>query len=166
MSVGLAHLLILLVALQRLGELVYARRNDRALRAAGGVEHGKRHYPLLVGLHTAWLGALVATVPADAPIHAGALIAFVLLQLARVWTLTSLGRFWTTRVIVVPGRARVRRGPYRFVRHPNYLIVALEIPLLPLAFGAWPLAIGFALANLAMLAWRIRVEERALAANR
>jgi methyltransferase len=165
MSVGLPQLLILLVALQRLGELVYARRNDRALRAAGGVEYGTGHYPVLVGLHTAWLFALFATVPADAPIHAGALILFILLQGPRVWTLASLGRFWTTRVIVVPDSAPVRRGPYRFVRHPNYLIVALEIPLLPLVFGAWQLAIGFALANLAMLAWRIRVEERALATN-
>jgi methyltransferase len=81
-----------------------------------------------------------------------------------VWTLASLGGFWTTRVIVVPGAELVRRGPYRFIRHPNYLIVALEVPVLPLVFGAWPLALGFALANLAVLAWRIRVEERALAA--
>ena len=163
MSVGLPQLLILLVALQRLGELIYARRNDRRLRAAGGVEHGARHYPLLVGLHTAWLVTLVATVPAGAPILAVPLAAFLLLQGLRVWTLISLGPFWSTRVIVVPGSDRVTRGPYRFLRHPNYLIVALELPLLPLTFGAWPLAVGFGLANLAVLAWRIRVEERALA---
>mgnify|MGYP006426691749 CR=1 FL=1 len=163
-NLGLPQLLILLVALQRLGELVYARRNDRRLRAAGGVEHGARHYPLLVGLHTAWLVALVATVPAGAQILAVPLAAFLMLQGLRVWTLVSLGRFWTTRVIVVPGSERVRSGPYRILRHPNYLIVALEIPILPLVFGAWPLAIGFGLVNLAVLAWRIRVEERALAA--
>jgi methyltransferase len=165
MSLGLPHLLILLVALQRLGELVYARRNDRRLRAAGGVEYGARHYPLLVGLHAAWLVALVVTVPAEAPINLAALIAFLLLQAARIWTLASLGAFWTTRVIVVPGSERVQSGPYRIVRHPNYLIVALEIPLLPLVFGAWPLAVGFGLANIALLAWRIRVEDRALEQN-
>lgn len=163
MSVGLPHLLILLVALQRLGELVYARANDRRLRAAGGIEYGAGHYPLLVALHTAWLAALVASVPSDAPILAVPLAAFLLLQGLRVWTLASLGRFWSTRVIVVPGAGLVRRGPYRFVRHPNYLIVALEIPVLPLVFGDWVLAAGFGLMNLAVLAWRIRVEDRALA---
>lgn len=163
MSVGVAHLLILLVTVQRLGELLYARRNDRRLRAAGGVEYGAGHYPLLVGLHTAWLAALFLSVPAGAPILIGPLMLFLLLQGVRIWTLASLGGFWTTRVIVVPGAGRVRRGPYRFMRHPNYLIVALEIPVLPLVFGAWPLALGFGLANLAVLAWRIRVEERALA---
>jgi methyltransferase len=163
MTVGLPQLLILLVALQRLGELVHARRNDRRLRAAGGVEYGAGHYPVLVGLHTAWLVALFVTVPADAPVLVAPLVVYLLLQALRVWTLASLGGFWTTRVIVVPGTGLVRRGPYRFVRHPNYLIVALEIPALPLVFGAWPLALGFGLANLAVLVWRIRVEERALA---
>ena len=164
MDIGLPQLLILLVALQRLGELIYARRNDRRLRAAGGVEYGGGHYPLLVGLHTAWLVALFVSVAPGTPILLGPLVAYLLLQGLRVWTLASLGGFWTTRVIVVPGAERVRRGPYGFLRHPNYLIVALEIPLLPLVFGAWPLAAGFGLANLAVLAWRIRVEERALAA--
>ena len=163
MNIGLAHLLILLVAAQRLGELFYARRNDRRLRAAGGVEYGASHYPLLVGLHTAWLAALFLSVSAETPILWGPLAGYLLLQGLRVWTLASLGGFWTTRVIVVPGAELVRRGPYRFVRHPNYLIVALEIPVLPLVFGAWPLALAFGLANLAVLAWRLRVEERALA---
>ena len=163
MNIGLAHLLILLVAAQRLGELLYARRNDRRLLAAGGVEYGASHYPLLVGLHTAWLAALFLSVSAETPILWGPLAGYLLLQGLRVWTLASLGGFWTTRVIVVPGAELVRRGPYRFVRHPNYLIVALEIPVLPLVFGAWPLALAFGLANLAVLAWRLRVEERALA---
>lgn len=163
MSFGLPQLLVLLVALQRLGELLHARRNDARLRAAGGVEYGAGHYPVLVGLHTTWLIALFASVPAGAPIQMVPLALYLVLQALRVWTLASLGRFWTTRVIVVPGSERVRRGPYRFLSHPNYLIVALEVPLLALVFGAWPLALGFGLANLAILAWRIRVEERALA---
>jgi len=161
--VGLAQVVTLLVALQRLAELGYARRNARRLLAAGGVEHGAGHHPLFVALHGAWLAALFVLVPAEAPAHWGLLGLYGLLQLGRLWVITSLGRRWTTRVIVVPGAPLVTRGPYRFVRHPNYLVVALEIPVLPLAFGAWQIALGFGLANLALLAHRIRVEARALA---
>ena len=160
---GLAQIVTLLVALQRLAELGYARRNARRLLAAGGVEHGAGHYPLFVALHGAWLVALFVLVPAEAPADWGLLGLYGLLQLGRLWVIASLGRRWTTRVIVVPGAPLVTRGPYRFLRHPNYLIVALEIPVLPLAFGAWQIALGFGLANLALLAHRIRVEERALA---
>ncbi len=160
---GLAQIVTLLVALQRLAELGYARRNARRLLAAGGVEHGAGHYPLFVALHGAWLVALFVLVPAEAPANWGLLGLYGLLQLGRLWVIASLGRRWTTRVIVVPGVPLVTRGPYRFLRHPNYLVVALEIPVLPLAFGAWHLALAFGLANLALLAQRIRVEERALA---
>ncbi len=160
---GLAQIVTLLVALQRLAELGYARRNARRLLAAGGVEHGAGHYPLFVALHGAWLAALFVMVPAEAPADWGLLGLYGLLQLGRLWVIASLGRRWTTRVIVVPGAPLVTRGPYRFLRHPNYLIVALEIPVLPLAFGAWQIALGFGLANLALLAWRFRIEERALA---
>ena len=160
---GLAQIVTLLVALQRLAEVGYARRNARHLLAAGGVEHGAGHYPLFVALHGAWLVALFVLVPADAPANWGLLGLYGLLQLGRLWVIASLGRRWTTRVIVVPGARLVTRGPYRFLRHPNYLIVALEIPVLPLAFGAWQIALVFGLANLALLAHRIRVEARALA---
>ena len=160
---GLAQIVTLLVALQRLAEVGYARRNARRLLAAGGVEHGAGHYPLLVALHGAWLAALFALVPAEAPANWGLLGLYGLLQLGRLWVIASLGGRWTTRVIVVPGAPLVTRGPYRFLRHPNYLVVALEIPVLPLAFGAWQIALGFGLANLALLAQRIRVEARALA---
>ncbi len=160
---GPAQIVALLVAAQRLGELAYARRNTKRLRAAGGVEHGARHYPLIVALHAGWLAALAVLVPAGAPVDWGLLGLYGLLQVGRLWVIVSLGARWTTRVIVPPGIVRVTRGPYRFLRHPNYLVVALEIPLLPLAFGAWHIALGFGLANLALLAHRIRVEERALA---
>ena len=160
---GLAQIVTLLVALQRLAEVGYARRNARRLLAAGGVEHGAGHYPLFVALHAGWLVALFVLVPADAPANWGLLGLYGLLQLGRLWVIASLGRRWTTRVIVVPGAPLVTRGPYRFLRHPNYLVVALEIPVLPLAFGAWHIALAFGLANLALLAQRIRVEERALA---
>ena len=160
---GICQIVALLVALQRLAELGYARRNARRLLAAGGVEHGAGHYPLFVALHGAWLVALFVLVPAEAPADWGLLGLYGLLQLGRLWVIASLGGRWTTRVIAVPGAALVKRGPYRFLRHPNYLVVALEIPLLPLAFGAWQIALVFGLANLALLAQRIRIEERALA---
>ena len=166
MVIGLPQIVALLVAAQRLGELAYARRNTKRLMAAGGVEHGAGHYPLIVALHGGWLAALFALVPPDAPPSWGLLGGYGLLQLGRLWIIVSLGARWTTRVIALPGAPRVRRGPYRFLSHPNYLVVALEIPLLPLAFGAWQMALGFGLANLALLAHRIRVEDRALAGSR
>ena len=92
--------------------------------------------------------------------------AFLLLQAARLWVIASLGRFWTTRVITLPGAPLVRRGPYRWLKHPNYLVVVAEIAVLPLTFGAWALALGFSLANAALLADRIRTEEKALAPRR
>jgi methyltransferase len=155
-----------LVALQRLFEVVYAERNTRALLARGAVEVGRAHYPLIVLLHAAWLLALVLCLPLDATIYWIPLALFVLLQLARVWVIAALGPYWTTRIITLERTPLVRRGPYRFVRHPNYLVVAGEIAMLPLAFGEVEVAIAFTLLNAAMLAWRIRQEDTALAARR
>ena len=155
-----------LVALQRLGELVYARRNSRRLLARGGVEVGAGHYPFLVLLHGAWLIALAVAVPRDAPVNVALLAVFLALQGGRLWVMKSLGRYWTTRIITVPGAPVVTSGPYRFLRHPNYWVVAGEIAVLPLVFGAWEIAALFSLANLALLRHRIRVEDQALAARR
>ena len=155
-------IVLLLVAAQRVGELFYARRNQQWLLAHGGVEVGASHYPLIVVLHAAWLIAMAITIPPAAPPNWWLLGAYALLQAARVWTIASLGRHWTTRVIVVPGAPLVRRGPYRFLRHPNYIVVAAEIAVLPLAFGAIAIAIVFSLLNAALMAWRIPVEDRAL----
>jgi methyltransferase len=157
---------VALVALERLAELWHARRNTRALLDAGGVEVGRSHYPLIVALHTAWLLAIVLTVPREAGVSVPLLIAFAVLQGVRLWVLTSLGRYWTTRVITLPGAPLVRRGPYRYLRHPNYLLVAAEIAVLPLAFGAWGLAAVFSALNAALLAWRISLEDQALAPRR
>jgi methyltransferase len=162
----IAALVVGLVALERLAELWYARRNTRALLDAGGVEVGGGHYPLMVALHAAWLVAIVATVPREAGVSLALLAVFVVLQAARAWVLLSLGRYWTTRIITVPGASLVRRGPYRFLRHPNYVVVAAEIAVLPLAFGAWGVAVFFSALNAALLAWRISVEEQALAPRR
>ncbi len=155
-----------LVALQRLGELFYARANSRRLLARGGVEAGAGHYPLLVLLHGAWLIALAVAVPRDAPIDLGFLAVFLALQGGRLWVMKSLGRYWTTRIIIVPGAPVITSGPYRFVRHPNYWVVAGEIAVLPLVFGAWEIAALFSLANLVLLRHRIRVEDEALAQRR
>jgi methyltransferase len=160
------HLLVALIVVQRLIELAIARVNTRRLRAAGGIEHGAAHYPLIVALHAAWLASLIVFVPAGAVIDPVLLGVFVALQLGRVWVLTTLGRYWTTRIVTVPGVPLVRRGPFRLVRHPNYLIVAAEIVVVPLIAGAWELALVFGLANAAVLAWRIRIEDRALAERR
>jgi methyltransferase len=162
---GLPQVVVLLVALQRLAEVVYARRNERRLCAAGGIERGARHYPLLVLLHAAWLGCTFLFVPPDADVSLLLLGFYAVLQAGRLWTIASLGQYWTTRVIEVPGAPRVRRGPYRYLRHPNYLIVALEIAVLPAAFGAWSVAGAFSVANAALLLWRLRVEEQALASR-
>lgn len=155
-----------LVALQRLGELVYARRNSRRLLARGGVEVGAGHYPFLVLLHGVWLIALAVAVPRDAPVNVALLAVFLALQGGRLWVMKSLGRYWTTRIITVPGAPVVTSGPYRFLRHPNYWVVAGEIAVLPLVFGAWEIAALFSLANLALLRHRIRIEDQALAARR
>ena len=160
------YLAVLLVALQRIAELVYARRNTRRLLASGGIEHGAGHYPLFVALHGSWLIVLILMVPPTVQPNLTLLLLFGLLQLARVWVVASLGRFWTTRIITVPGAPLVRRGPYRFLRHPNYLVVALEIAVLPLAFGAWQIALGFSVLNALLLWYRIGQEERVLAPRR
>jgi len=150
-----------LVTVQRLGELVLARRNTRRLLAQGGVEYGAAHYPLIVGLHAAWLLGLWA-LAWDRPAHVGWLIAYGVLQGLRVWVLASLGARWTTRIIAVPGETLVRRGPYRFVSHPNYLVVAGEIAVLPLVFDLPAYAAAFTLANAAVLWIRIRAENAVL----
>lgn len=156
-------IVLALVALQRILELIYAHRNAARLLQRGGSETGASHYPLFVLLHAAWLIAMAVLIPpAAAPVW-WLLGVYAGLQILRVWTVASLGERWTTRVIALPGAPLVRRGPYRFLRHPNYAIVCAEIAILPLAFGAVEIAIVFSILNAALLAWRIRIEEGALA---
>lgn len=156
-------IILVLVALQRLGELVYAQRNTSRLLARGAIEIGRRHYPLFVLLHASWLLTLFVSVPQDAPINWPLLAIFAILQGLRLWVVATLGPYWTTRILTLPGAPLIRSGPFRFVRHPNYLVVIGEIAALPLVFGAWRIALVFSLLNLALLAWRIRIEEQALA---
>jgi methyltransferase len=159
--VTLSIVILALVTLQRLGELVVARRNTARLIADGGVERGASHYPLMVSLHAAWLIGLWVWAW-DRPANLGWLAAYLTLEVLRIWVLASIGRRWTTRIIVVPGEALVRKGPYRFVPHPNYLVVAGEIAVLPLVFGLTAYALAFSVLNAAMLWLRIRAEDAAL----
>ena len=163
---SLFHAVLLLVATARLIELSIARRNTRRLLAEGAVEAGRAHYPAVVALHLAWLLCLLLLLPADPEVRWPWLIFFLLLQPLRVWVMASLGRFWTTRVLSLPGAPLVRRGPYRLLRHPNYLVVELELVSLPLAFGAPLTALAFGLSNALILAWRIRIEDGLLAPRR
>ena len=161
-----AYAVIALVIFQRFGELVLANRNTQRLKAKGAVEIGAGHYRFIVLLHMAWLMAVLWLLPAPLVIHWVWLGVFFLLQAARVWVIVTLGPYWTTRIISMPDAPLIKAGPYRFLRHPNYVVVAGEILALPLAFGEIAVAILFSVANAAMLFWRIREEEGALASRR
>jgi methyltransferase len=157
---------VVLVAIQRLLELRYSRRNERRLFARGAVERGSGHYPVIVAIHTLWLVSTLVEgllrgpeIPAWWPLP---LAAFLLVQPLRYWAILSLGENWNTRVLVVPGGKLVRRGPYRYFPHPNYVVVAVEVLTLPLIFGAWITALVFSLLNAALLYVRIKTENRAL----
>jgi methyltransferase len=158
-------IVLALVALQRIVEAIYAERNTRRLLARGGFEVAPEQHVWFVALHAAWLLSMALFVPWSRQPNWWLLGLFVLLQLGRVWVLAALGPYWTTKIVSIPGAPLVRRGPYRFVRHPNYAIVACEIAALPLAFGAWALAVTFTVLNAALLTWRLRAENRALGAR-
>jgi methyltransferase len=155
-----------LLALERGLELVVSARHARRLLARGGVETGRGHYKPMVVFHAAFLVACAAEAvayPRPPPeVAVLALAGALLAQGLRWWAIGTLGERWSTRVIVLPGAAPVTGGPYRYLRHPNYLAVALEMALVPLAFASWRSALVFSAGNAALLAVRIRAEERAL----
>lgn len=157
----LPYAIMLFVTLQRLSELIIARLNTSRLLAAGAHEVGASHYPVMVAMHAAWLAALWFTV-GDRPVSMPLLLLFAVLQLMRIWVLATLHSRWTTRIIVTQDAALVNKGPFRFLRHPNYTVVTAEIAVLPLTFGLIWIAALFTLLNAAMLYVRIAVENRAL----
>jgi methyltransferase len=161
-------LLIVAVALERLAELVVSNRNRAWSRAHGGLEFGAGHYPVMVVLHTGLLaGCLVEAIALHRPFIAALgwpMLAIVLAaQGLRWWCIATLGPQWNTRVVVVPGAARVTGGPYRFLSHPNYVAVVAEGAALPLVHTAWITALAFVVLNAALLRKRIKVENAALA---
>jgi methyltransferase len=156
-----ASMLLAFVTIERLGELLLARRNTNALLAKGAYEAAPGHYMFIVMLHAAWLAGLWI-LAWDKPIAPGWLAVFILLQGLRFWVLATLGKRWTTRIIVLPGGPLVRTGPYRFLSHPNYVVVIGEIAVLPLCFGLVWYALAFSALNALVLAVRIREENSAL----
>lgn len=154
--------LILLVAVERVAELVVSQRNLEWSKAHGGREFGAGHYPVMVALHTGLLAGAVAEARARRRWIWPAFWAVVAAQVLRWWCITTLGKQWNTRVVVVPGAPRVIGGPYRLVPHPNYVAVVLEGAALPLVGGAWVTAGVFSVANALLLRTRIRVENEAL----
>lgn len=153
--------ILVFVTAQRLVELPIARANSARLLAAGGYEVAPAHYPLIVLVHAAWLATLWWLAPGQ-NIQLGFLALFGVTELARIWVLRTLGERWTTRIIIVPGEKLVTSGPYRYVSHPNYIVVVAEIALLPLVFGLGQVAMLFSAMNAAVLAIRISAENRAL----
>ena len=160
-----AELILGAITLQRVGELVISRANTRKLLARGAVEVAPRHYPLIITVHAAWLLSLWVF-GRDQPVNVVALAGYLILQCLRFWVFWTLGSRWTTRIIVLPEQPLVSAGPYRFLSHPNYAVVAGEIAVLPLVLDLPLLAIVFTILNAAVLAIRIQAENRALAASR
>ena len=151
------------VVVQRLAELAYANANTRRLLAEGGREYGASHYPLFIILHSGWLMSIALFAkPDDAP-NLVLLNAFIASQTFRFWTLASIGRWWTTRIISAPHFPRITHGPYRFLRHPNYALVVVEIALVPLLLGSISAAICYSALNAALLALRLKIENSVLA---
>lgn len=157
------HIAILgFVTLQRLGELVLAKANTAALLERGAREVASWHYPLIVAVHAGWLACLWWFAPGR-DIEWVLIGLFVVLQMARVWVIRTLGPRWTTRIIVLPGAPRIDTGPFRYLSHPNYAVVMAELVLLPLAFGLWWISTLFFALNAVVLAIRITAENKALA---
>ncbi|CAN5263026.1 isoprenylcysteine carboxylmethyltransferase family protein [soil metagenome] len=164
LSIQPLMVMIGLVIGQRLGELYIANRNTKLLLARGGREIGKGHYPLFFLLHGSWLASLALFVPYDTKPILPLIGLYLVLQVGRIWVMSALGPYWTTRIITI-NEPIVRKGPFRFVKHPNYLVVAAEIAVLPLAFHAWKIALVFSILNGLLLAWRIHVEDNSLKAR-
>lgn len=157
-----ARRVIALVVAQRVAEMLWSRRNENRLKLRGGVESGRRHYPAMVTMHAAWIAATALESTTTRQTNRAALAGYVALQPLRYWVIRSLGDRWTTRIFVVPGEPAVEHGPFRRVRHPNYLIVAAEIVLLPLALGARRTGFVFTVLNAVLMMVRIPAEENAL----
>jgi methyltransferase len=155
-----------IVILQRLIELLIARKNEKWMKAQGAMEFGRNHYQYMVCMHIIFFTSLciekIALNREISSLWPFLLVFFLLVQGIRIWVITSLGRFWNTKIIVLPNSEVVRKGPYRLIKHPNYLVVSVELIVLPLLFKAYATAILFTLLNMVILSIRIPQEEKAL----
>ena len=159
------YFILVFVIIQRLVELLIAKRNEQSMLAKGAYEVGASHYPFMILLHVSFFISFLVEVmyfKADLTPQYGLLLGFLVLQMLRVWCLVSLGVFWNTKIIILPDANVVVKGPYAYIRHPNYLVVCLEIAILPLMFQAYFTAITFTILNILMLLVRIPIEEKAL----
>lgn len=159
-------IIISLVITQRIVEVFIAKRNEKKMLSLGAYEVGASHYPYMVALHISFFVCLIAEVLVFnriiSPVAPLFLLLFIFAQVLRIWCLQSLGKFWNTKIIILPNANVVTKGPYLFMRHPNYVVVCVEIVLLPLMFQAYFTAVTFTLLNLAMLSVRIPLEEKSL----
>lgn len=161
--IGPPQIAALAVLAQRGLEELYSARNTRRLIAEGGREEGRDFYPVVAVSHLAWIGSVFFLIPADAPVLWPLLVMYLTLQVLRYWVISSLGRFWTHRIITLDDAPLVQRGPYRLVRHPNYVVVVAETLLLPLVFGAWAVAVIMTAVWAAVIRYKIIIEDRAIA---
>ena len=161
--VGPPQIAALLILVQRGCEELYSARNTRALMAAGGYEVGGAYYPVVAVTHLAWIAGVFFLLPASAPISPPLLVLYLALQLVRYWIIGTIGRFWTHRIITLEGAPVVRRGPYRYFAHPNYVVTVAETLLLPAVFGGWALGTILAAVWAAVLYYKIILENSALA---
>ena len=164
--IGAPQVAALLVLLQRGVEELHSARNTRRLVAAGAIEVGREYYPVVAVTHLSWIAAVFFLLPADAPLFLLPLAIYLALQIVRYWVIATLGRYWTHRIITPVGVALVRRGPYRYIRHPNYAVTIAETLLLPIVFGGWALGIITAAVWSAVIYYKIVLEDRALAERR
>lgn len=155
-----------LVLLQRGLEEAYSTYNMRRLLAAGATEAGAEYYRVIVVAHLAWLAAVFFLLPADAPVLWVPLCLYLLLQVGRYWVIATLGRYWTHRIITLAGAPLVDSGPYRYLAHPNYIIMIAEIALLPMIFGGWLLGLVLVALYVPVVLYKIVLEDRALAPRR
>jgi methyltransferase len=163
--IGAPQIAALLVLAQRGLEELHSARNTKRLLAQGAHEVGANFYPVVAATHLTWIAALFFLVPPDAIVLWPLIAYYVVLQIVRYWVIGSLGRYWTHRIIAVPHAPLVGRGPYRYLRHPNYALTIVETFVLPLAFGAIALAIIMTALWWTVIQYKIRLEDEALASR-
>ena len=156
------YIIIIFIITQRLLELLYSNYNTKNLINKGAKEYHSGHYPLFIILHSSWIISLIIFIPHDQKPINFLIFLFIFLQVLRIWVLISLGKFWTTRIIRLEGAELIKNGPYKWIKHPNYLIVFFEILIVPIAFGSWIIAIVFSVLNSCLLIYRISLENKVL----